>query len=238
MLWYKAWLETRARFAISLGGMLLLSAYSVLHGDRQALSYVKADYYYSVLHGTHGLLSVMWILAVTLLMMGGLLREKALGTAPFTLALPVSRKRLAISRIVFGLVQSLLLAVVPWTGMYVVAITTGEARSGFQALFHLALLTGGGVVFFGLAVLVSSIVEGEYTAPAASLGIVLVSVVSLNSPSLRMFSPWAFMVGEDYFNREQCLLIGPVPWINIGIYLMLSLVLISISVKAIIERDF
>ncbi len=238
MLWYKAWLETRTRFAISLGGIFLLCAYSVFHGDRQALSYAKTDYYYSVLHGTHALLSVMWVLAVTLLMMGGLLREKALGTSLFTLALPVSRKRLTIARIVFGLVQSVSLAIFPWAGMYIIAFLTGEARSGRQAFFHLALLIGGGMVFFALAVLVSSTVEGEYTAPAVSLGIILMSIVVLNSPSLRVFSPWAFMVGADYFSREQCLLIGPVPWMNIGAYLLLSVTLVYVAVKAILSRDF
>ena len=35
MLWYKAWLETRSRFLISLVGMVALCSVFVLHGDRR-----------------------------------------------------------------------------------------------------------------------------------------------------------------------------------------------------------
>ena len=34
MLWYKAWLETRSRFLISLIGMVALCSVLVFHGDR------------------------------------------------------------------------------------------------------------------------------------------------------------------------------------------------------------
>ena len=37
MLWYKAWLETRSRFLISLIGMVALCSVFVLHGDRNAV---------------------------------------------------------------------------------------------------------------------------------------------------------------------------------------------------------
>ncbi len=59
MLWFKAWMETRARFLISLCGIMALSSYSVFHGDREALPYTKIDYYYSVLQGGHFLLATM-----------------------------------------------------------------------------------------------------------------------------------------------------------------------------------
>src|SRR6266540_3694656 len=93
MLWYKAWLETRSRFLISLLGTVALCTFSVYHGDKEALPYTQAPYYYFVLRSAHYLLCMMWILAVTLLTMGGLVREKAAGTASFTLSLPVSRGR-------------------------------------------------------------------------------------------------------------------------------------------------
>ena len=82
MLWFKAWMETRARFLISLFGIVAVCSYSVFHGDREAPSYTKTDYYYAVLHFGHSLLATMWMVAVTLLMMGGLLREKAVEPLP------------------------------------------------------------------------------------------------------------------------------------------------------------
>src|ERR1700691_4276383 len=103
MLWYKAWLETRSRFLISLIGVVFLCSLMVFHWDRNALSYVKADYYYYGLSAGHSTLVTMWIVAVSLLLMGGLMRERAIGSSAFTLALPVSRIHLMVVRIGMGL---------------------------------------------------------------------------------------------------------------------------------------
>jgi hypothetical protein len=90
--------------------MVVLCAGFVFHLDRVAIYNVKDDYYYYVLFVGNSMLVVMWLLAVTLTMMGGLLREKAAGTSAFTLALPVSRARLATVRICTGLAQAFALA--------------------------------------------------------------------------------------------------------------------------------
>ena len=158
MLWYKAWLETRARFLISLLGIAGLCTFVVYHGDQGAMPYTKVNYYYFVLNGGHNMLCMMWAMAVTLLMMGGLLREKAIGTASFTLSLPRGRAHLMGVRICVGLIEALALAIVPWSAMFLTAILTGKANSISQAWFHLVLLVGGGLVFFGMALLVSSLV--------------------------------------------------------------------------------
>ena len=73
MLWYKAWLETRSRFLISLVGMVALCSIFVLHGDRNVIDEVPTDYYNFVFFEGHQILVMMWALAVTLIMMGGLL---------------------------------------------------------------------------------------------------------------------------------------------------------------------
>ena len=239
MLWYKAWLETRTRFLVALLGILMLCSYSVFHGDQQGLPETDTPVdYYTVLHGTHSILAVMWILATTLLMMGGLLREKAVGASLFTLALPVSRTRLMKARIGVGLLQAFALALIPWGAMFWIAATTGKAHSVSQALFHVVLLLGGGLVFFALALLVSSLVEGEYTAPVVSYGIVLTMMVGLNSGSLRGCNPWLFLIGADYFNRRTSLLIGPIPWLQAAVYLAFAAILVTISVRVIQKREF
>ena len=129
MLWYKAWLETRSRFLISLFGMVALCSVFVLHGDRDAIYEVGTDYYNYVLFAGHQILVMMWALAVTLIMMGGLLREKATGSSAFTLALPVSRTRLMMVRICMGLAQAVVLAIVPWTAMFTVGSIFGKTHS-------------------------------------------------------------------------------------------------------------
>jgi len=238
MLWYKAWLETRARFLISLFGILALCSYSVFHGNQEALPYTRINYYYIVLHGGHNLLATLWIVAVTLLMMGGLLREKAVGASSFTLALPVSRARLMAVRVSTGLIQAMLLVFVPWSAMFVIGAVTGKTHSISQAFFHVVLLATGGLLFFAIALLISSLVEGEYTAPIVSFGIVMATAVAFNGASLRAYSPWGFITGGAYLSRDTALLTGSIPWTSVAIYVLLAAILIAVSVKVIQWREF
>jgi len=238
MLWYKAWLETRTRFLISLVGIIVLCSLLIYHGDRDALPNTGPSYYYFVLRSGHAALCTMWILAVTLLTMGGLLREKAIGAASFTLALPAGRTRLMSVRICMGFLQAFALAVLPWAAMFAVAVSTGKARSIGQAGFHIALLAGGGMLFFGIALLVSSLVEGEYTAPVVSFGVTLAMSFLLGDPPLRAYSPFAFINGVEYWDRHSGLLVGAVPWAHIAASIGVTCVLIAISVKAIQRREF
>jgi ABC-2 type transport system permease protein len=239
MLWYKAWLETRVRFLISLCGMAMMSSYFVFRQDHQTLkSNGRAAWYYHTLQNGHELIAVMWMMAVILLMMGGLLREKATGTSSFTLALPVSRARLMGVRILSGFIQSIALAVVPWGSMFLVASVTGLANSLTQALFHVVLLIGGGVIFFAAAVLTSSVIEGEYTAPAVCLGIVFMDVVGTGDGFLQAYSPWTFASGTELFNRATGLLDGPIPWQHVIANILVALLLARVSIWAIQRRDF
>jgi ABC-2 type transport system permease protein len=238
MLWFKAWLETRSRFLICLIGITALCSFAVYHGDRQALSYTTPDYYRYVLFNGHAMLSESWVLAVTLLMMGGLVREKAAGTSSFTLALPVSRRRLMAVRTGMGLFQAFALAIVPSVAMFLIGSVAGKTHSVTQATFCLLLLLGGGLLFFALALLISSLVEGEYTAPVVSFGILIAIATLFSDRSLRSYSPLAFITGFEYLDKHTWLLIGPIPWLHIATYLLLAAALIIASVKVIERRQY
>lgn len=238
MLWYKAWLETRSRFLICLIGITALCSFAVYHGDRQALSYTSPDYYRYVLLSGHAMLCESWVLAVTLLMMGGLVREKAVGASSFTLALPVSRRRLMAVRIGMGLLQAFALAVVPSSVMFFIGSVAGKTHSVTQAAFGLVLLLGGGLLFLALALLISSLVEGEYTAPVVSFGIVIAIATLFGDQALRAYSPLSFLTGLEYLDRHTWLLVGPIPWLHIAIYILLAAVLTAASVKVIERRQF
>jgi ABC-2 type transport system permease protein len=238
MLWYKAWLETRARFLISLFGILFLCSYSVMHGEQQAEPWTLRSYYNYVLTEGYGLLVVMWVFAVTLLMMGGLLREHALGSASFTLGLPVSRRRLTIVRVGVGALQASVIAIIPSSAMYLIAGIWGKPFSLSQNLFHLILLLTGGAFFFAVALLVSSLVPGEYTAPVVAFGILLLISATLGDQKTRLFSPLAFMMGTEYFDRNSNLLVGPFPWIEAAIWLCLAALLTWIALRVTDQREF
>lgn len=238
MLWFKAWMETRARFLISLLGITALSSYIVYHGDREALPYTRIDYYYAVFQGGHFLLATMWVVAVNLLMMGGLLREKAVGASSFTLALPVSRARLMGVRIATGFVEAMALVIVPWIAMFLIGSIVGKTHDFGQASFYIILLAGGGLLFFAIALLVSSLVEGEYTAPVVSYGVVIAIAVAFSDRSLRAYNPWAFIMGAEYYDRRTALLVGPIPWMHVAVYVLLAAILTAVSVKVIQRREF
>jgi ABC-2 type transport system permease protein len=218
--------------------MVALCSVFVLHGDRDAIYDVPADYYNYVFFAGHQILVMMWALAVTLIMMGGLLREKATGSSAFTLALPVSRTRLVMVRICMGLAQAVVLAIVPWTAMFTVGSIFGKTHSVSQAAFYLVLLLGGGLVFFAMAVLISSLISGEYTAPVISFGAVIVTAVALSSAALRRYNPWEFMTGLEYLNRHTNVLVLPVPWLQAAIYIFLAALLLALSVRVIQQREF
>lgn len=241
-LWYKAWLETRSRFLISLAGITALCVYRVYEGTRDAPAWtlMGLNYYYLVLRNGQGLLQLMWLVAITLLMMGGLLQEKANGSAPFTLAMPVSRTRLMNVRISAGLIEAVLLIVVPWAAMYAMFCFIGPAPAVIQhlprqVLFYVAVMAGGGAVFVGTSLLISSLVEGAYTAPTISAGIVLLCA---NAPrSLSFMNPVAFMGGQEYLGPGN-LASGPMPWGHVVAYVAVGTMMIVASVKAVERRDF
>jgi ABC-2 type transport system permease protein len=238
MLWYKAWLETRTRFLISLFGILSLCSLSVLHGERQAEPWTPRTYHNYILSDGYGMLAIMCVLSVTLLMMGGLLREQALGSASFTLSLPVSRRRHMLVRIGLGALQAVVIAIVPAVAMYLIASACSAPFSLFQNLFRLTLLLTGGAVFFAIAILVASLVPGEYTPPVVAFGVLLFTSATLGDAKTRLFSPLAFMIGSEYLDRHSNLLVGPIPWIGVVGWLFLAAVLTWLAVYVMEKREF
>ncbi len=97
MLWHKAWLESRTRLLLGVTIMTAVCAYSV-YAHRSAYQ---------------GIVRNVFMVLCFLLGVGGLLRERAVGTAPFTLALPVSRVRLTATRAAVGWLELVALAFVP-----------------------------------------------------------------------------------------------------------------------------
>lgn len=235
MLWYKAWLDTRTRFWICLLGITVFCSYRIFDLDHNLPPWAKLEYNYFALHATYQLLSIMWIVAVILLFMGGLLREKASGASSFTLALPVSRWHLMSARIGAGLIQALVLVIVPWAAVFALAALMGRAPSLAQVGFYVVLLVGGGAVFAAVALLVSSFVEGEYTAPLVSFGVVL---ACFNAPRIfNLVNPLDFVSGHDYLG-PSLRLVGPIPWTRLTANLAATAILIALSVKIIQRRDF
>jgi ABC-type transport system involved in multi-copper enzyme maturation permease subunit len=198
MLYYKAWLESRTRFclsAITLAGLCVLFVLcqreTLTSFTDEPVSYI--GYIWRAIY--KGYLRELFVLMVLLLGMGGLMREKAHGTACFTLAIPASRLRLVAARALVGFGEIAILSFVP--AMVTPALSTFVHRSYplSQALQFGLLWTVGGVLIFGLGFIASAIFSGEYTAPVAafigplpwlSLAILLILASSLVALSVRI----------------------------------------------------
>jgi ABC-2 type transport system permease protein len=236
VLWYKAWLETRSRFLTCLVTLTIFCAIFVGHAQGLIRPEWKTDYN-RLLFVTQQFIVIMWILAVVLLGMGGIVRERAIGTSSLTLSLPVSRARLLGIRVGVGVLEAIALAVVPWTTIFLVSSFSRMPILITQVGFYVLLLIGGGSAYFAMAVLVSSLVEGEYTAPAVAFGLVLLTAIVFDA-WLRPFNLWRLVSGDFYIDRHTYLLSWPFPWRGALASMSAAALMLFTSIRVIERREF
>ena len=236
MLWYKAWLETRSRFLVCLVTLMLFSGIFVHHAQALLRPEWKSDCN-RLLFVNQQFLVIMWILAVVLLGMGGIVREKAFGTSSLTLALPVTRVRLLGVRVALGTVQAIVLAVGPWIAAFFVSTFARKPILLNQVSSYVLLLVGGGLVYFAMAILVSSLVAGEYTAPAIAFGLVLLGAIVFDA-WLRQFNVWRLVTGDFSIDRSTYLLSPHLPWAGILASLSVAVLMLLASAMVVQRRDF
>jgi ABC-2 type transport system permease protein len=242
VLWYKAWLETRGRFLACLITLTLFCFIFVHHaqeiafrGDGLSRPGGPADFY-RLLYVNQQFLVIMWVVSAVLLGMGGLVREKAVGVSTFTLSLPVSRARLFGVRVATGIFQAAALAILPWCAVFLASSSAGMPIRLSQVSSYILLLLGGGFSYFAMAILVSSFIEGEYTAPAISFGVVLLTAIAFDA-WLRPFSLWRLIAGDLSIDRHTFLL-SSFPSRGISASLAAALFMLLLALHRIRRRDF
>jgi ABC-2 type transport system permease protein len=236
VLWYKAWLETRSRFLTCLATLTLFSGIFVHHAQGLIRPEWKSDFN-RLLFVNQQFLVIMWVLSVVLLGMGGIVREKAIGTSSVTLALPVSRARLLRVRFGTGALEASVLGVVPWLAVFVVSSFARKPILITQVASYVLLLVAGGLVYFAMAVLVSSLVSGEYTAPALAFGIVLLAAMLFDA-WLRQFNLWRLVTGDFSIDRSTYLLSEHLPWMGILSSLSVAVLMLLASTIVVQRREF
>jgi ABC-2 type transport system permease protein len=236
VLWYKAWLETRSRFLTCLAVLTVFCALFIHHAQGFLRPEWKADFY-RLLYIAQEYVVIVWILSVVLLGMGGLVREKAVGTSSLTLSLPVSRAHLLGVRIAVGILEAVSLGIVPWVTIFLVSYAGGMPVLFRQVAFYALLLVAGGMVYFAMAVLVSSLVEGEYTAPAVAFGLVFLAAILFDA-WLRRLNLWRLVTGDFYVDRKTYLLSGHFPWLGTLASLLVAGLMLLASVGVIQKREF
>jgi ABC-2 type transport system permease protein len=250
MLWYKAWLESRTRFLITAGTLAVFCLFVVLFQNQiQAQgslpSGLRADLYsqhiYNLIYSgaAKGIFSIL----VIFLGLGGLLRERAHGTATFTLALPASRLRLLAAQIGVGLSEMAALALVPALLIPGISPFVHESYPISEALEFSVLWFGCGIIIFATAFLLSILLGGEYTAPVACyVLLVLHTAIAMWRPlrPYRLNMMWT-MGGVGMMQRDlqnTLVFTGPLPWARLLTIALISIVLLATAAYVAERQDF
>lgn len=244
MLLYKAWRESQSRFLLSALAIAGLCACFVwYHAEARASidQYLSYDaYIWRIVY--KGYLRELFVILILLLGFGGLLRERAYGTAGFTLAFPVSRWRLVASRAAVGLTEVAALSFLPALVIPAASQLVHQSYPLSQALQFALLWTVCGTFFFTLAFLPSVIFGGEYVAPVASiLGLLVYSLFSdLPGVERHLADIHDVMGGEDmpYFSESLARITGPLPWTTLGIFLLFAVGMMALATRITERQDF
>jgi ABC-type transport system involved in multi-copper enzyme maturation permease subunit len=245
MLWFKAWRESRARFLLSTVALTVICASFVFfHRDASnGLSDEPLSYLVYVWRITYkGYLRELFMILAIMLGIGGLARERDHRTAGFTLALPVSRWRLLVTRTLVGLGQVVLLATLPAIVLPVLSPLIGQAYPASQAWAFTVLWATVGSLIFATSLLASVLFTGEFTAPVvAILGLAAYSFLADMRPLERYLTDiHDVMSGIDmpYFAESTGVLTGPLPWATMFTVLLAAAALIATGARITDRQDF
>jgi ABC-type transport system involved in multi-copper enzyme maturation permease subunit len=244
MLWYKAWRESRGRFVLSSLTIAVLCAVTVAFEKDAAGAYEQPPTYDAFIWQSvykSGIRELFLLLAI-LLGLGGLLRERAHGTAGFTLALPVSRRRLLAARAGVGALEIAGLSLVPALVLPTLSPMFHESYPVSQALQFSLLWTVGGALFFAVGLLASTLFGGEYTAGICSVAVLLAYSLMVDVPGVEAYIGDVHDVmsgsGMPYFQPAMSRLAGPLPWWSLAAILLIAFVLTAIAAQLTKRHDF
>jgi len=243
VLW-KAWQESRSRFfsALVLLASVVIYALIMGPGDVARHRYLHPDkpYFYStyIWEGLfHYSLQGLWILGAFVVALGGLRREKATGTALYSLGLPVTRMRLFLSRSALACAEAIALGVVSALLIPIVSFFVGESYPFDQALAFGALMGAAGLVIVAIGLLLSEMFEGEFTAAAVGLCALTTIFLSYKAETLSGWNVFDVMSAASYVDPTTRLLNGSAPWPGLIVCLLVSIILLIATGLMIRARD-
>lgn len=242
MIWRKAWLENRGRFLGAAAIMIFAVAWAVLDCENAMAHYdrtppITFEQYVAILYA--GKLQPIWVACSLLLGAGGLVREGALGTAPFTLSLPVRRRVWTRSRALMGLGEAAALALIPAVLIPSLGLLVRHSYPLWEAFKFSALLWTAGSVFFCVTLFFSTVFAGEFAAIGLSA---LVAFLAYTSPDylyrwLPYFRLADLLGGSEFVNRATGFL-ESWPWQGVLASVAIAAALCWGAAEAIERRDF
>jgi len=231
VLWWKAWRESRGRF---LSAAIVLAVFCASSVSRARLDFPPRlephlPYTTFIWRGIYnGPNVIVFVIVSVALGLGGLMRERAVGTAPFTLSLPVSRLALFGSRAGVGMLQVIALATIPAWIVPWMSSRIGHPYPAQQAWLFAGLFAVVGLVWFAAGLLMSTMFAGEHTPTAGVLLLPFGHLALASIPGLRPIR-WLNLFnvmngsGLGYFDADTSLLVGPFPLVMIAMMLGVAL---------------
>jgi ABC-2 type transport system permease protein len=236
----KIWRESCWRFFFILAALLVVTSASVFYNAKAEKVVIESkDFHEAGVRTIRGALFLFWGFSAMFLGLGGLLRERAVGTVDYTLSLPVSRTRWFLYRSLAGALQSVAAALIPALAIPVIAAVSGGGYPVGDA-FLLGLRLGvGGMLFYSVGLLASTLFAGDY----ASAGIGLAAVFAINNStrvieSLKQLNLQDAITPMRMIDESTYLIHGPMPWNGVAFSFVLSLVLSMWAWKVTVARDF
>jgi ABC-type transport system involved in multi-copper enzyme maturation permease subunit len=245
MLWYKSFREIRT---VTLAGMASMAVACALIVLNQQTMRAHADapmtyaaYVWKSVYSSFG--RDIFVILSIILGSGGLLQERAHGTAGFTLALPVSRPNIVWTRAVIGYLGVIAIAAIPTVVVPALSRYVGEQYPVTQTIGFFFLWAACGGVFYGLTFLLAHCLEGDYISVLLAIPSLMLYGVLLNLPWLSRLRPLNILDvinGEDmpFFDEARHLLVAPLPWLTLAAMLAVSVTLVMLAARRIQPLDF
>jgi len=252
MLLYRSWLETRWRFLIGLALLTISAASSVmvypqivelmpmvgemefegaisrLIAEEVALSSTFKGYVWSQAIGQN--LTQFSVLFAALLGVAGPLFQGQGRGVLFMLSLPASRNSMFVTRIGAGLIELLVLMLVPALFISLLSPGVGEQFPIVSAIVHGLCLFVAASVFYSATILLSTLFEDVWRPLLIVCGVaVVMGLLSRPMPQLSIFP---IMNGETYF------LSGNLPWLGLSVCILIAAGLLYSATRVFSSRDF
>lgn len=236
----KVWRESQSRFLFILVALLIVTSASVFYSAKAEKVVIESkDFHEAGERTIRGPLFLFWGFSAMFLGLGGLLRERVVGSADYTLSLPISRTRWFLYRSLNGALQSMAVALIPALSVPIIAALSGGDYPVRDALLLGLRLGLGGTLFYSIGLLSSTLFAGEFTS--AGIGIALVFAVNNSTriiESLKGLNLQDAIAPAQMIDASTYLIRGQMPWHGIALSFALSLFLSAWAWKVTISRDF
>lgn len=255
MLWYRIWCETRLRFLMGLGLLIVVAGGTVagypaarelapLAQDlpitgamgeriRESLALQASYRGYIWLRWYSDNLAQLGTLFAIILGSGTLVSDATGRSNPFTLSLPVSRNRLLGARAALGLAQWLAIVVFSSLVIPVLSPAVDEAYGLADTVVHASGIFLVGSMFFSLALLLSTIFKDLWRPLLITLAVtVVLAACEYVLWDVLPFGLIRVMTADAWYTS------GRLPWPGFAVSIGLAGLMLYAAARLFARRDF